>query len=372
MEMLDKVKETTMVRTAPGAIRVLLIGMITVTLTGCGTKFAEVKQVGETGVVVTGADVRMGYTHSAHYDDKTRRVKAQRIFCAEPSPDVAKAVQNAFGLGTGARGTHPSGVGGELNVDLSSSQAQALAQLGERMATIQLLRDGLYRACEAYANGAFSEVTYAVLLSRYDDSMITLLFGELAAGNFGRSLVGLGGSAVGASASSRPSPAKLMEAGLKLNKAATELQAKREELAKARETGEAAKVAELMAAINKAEEEEQKETDAVREEASTYARADAAFREGSGLDRQPTPEMADLLSKMMRSYLYDVNTDALAVACVVALASASTNETTLLTNWCNQGALTEILKVQNEVLKKKVDESARYEQRRSPIVAPSK
>ena len=82
--------------TAYAAIRVLFVGMITVTLTGCGTKFAEVKQVGETGVVVTGADVRMGYTHPAQYDDKTHRVKAQRIFCAEPSPDVAKAVQTGF------------------------------------------------------------------------------------------------------------------------------------------------------------------------------------------------------------------------------------------------------------------------------------
>jgi hypothetical protein len=56
----------------------------------------------------------------------------------------------------------------------------------ERTQTIQLLRDSLYRACEAYANGALSDTTYALLLSRYDDTMVTMLSSELVAGAFGR------------------------------------------------------------------------------------------------------------------------------------------------------------------------------------------
>src|SRR5204862_6868923 len=81
------------------------------------------------------------------------------------------------------------------------ARAESLAQLTNRLATIQLLRDGLYRACEAYANGAVSEITYAIMLSRFDKLMVTLLTGELVAGNFGQSLAVLGtGSSGGAGA----------------------------------------------------------------------------------------------------------------------------------------------------------------------------
>ena len=38
--------------------------------------------------------------------------------------------------------------------------------------------------------GAISDTTYAVLLSRYGETMITMLLGELAAGAFGRWLRG--------------------------------------------------------------------------------------------------------------------------------------------------------------------------------------
>jgi hypothetical protein len=348
-----------------------VFGIIATNLIGCETKLAEVRRLNESGVVLTGADVRMAYTHPAQYDEQARRVKAQHIFCAEPSPDVAKAVQNAFGLGAGARALHPSGVEGQLKTDLTSAQVQALAQLGERMATIQLLRDGLYRACEAYANGAFSEVTYAVLLSRYDDSMITLLFGELAAGNFGRSLVGLGGSAESISSPDPLTSAQLDERALKVGKAAADLQARKEDLRKAKEAGEAVRITEFEAIVKKTEEDLRKETNALRQGAGLRAGANTNMKVGNALDVRPSAEIVDLLGNLTRSYLYDVNTDALAVACIVALAGASKSDASLLSTWCSQGALTEILNVQNRVLEKKIDESSKRYQSRPPTAAPS-
>ena len=44
-----------------------------------------------------------------------------------------------------------------------------------RTQTIQLLRDGLYRACEAYMNGAIDQHQYNVILINADKLMITLL-----------------------------------------------------------------------------------------------------------------------------------------------------------------------------------------------------
>jgi hypothetical protein len=66
----------------------------------------------------------------------------------------------------------------QATVATSRAYAESLAQLTNRLATIQLLRDALYRACEAYANGALSNAAYAVILSRYDDLLIRPLIAK--------------------------------------------------------------------------------------------------------------------------------------------------------------------------------------------------
>jgi len=67
--------------------------------------------------------------------------------------------------------------------------------LGERLATIQLLRDQAYRACEAFANGSINATGYTILNSRLNKTMVTLLTSEMAAGAFGRALAQISGSA---------------------------------------------------------------------------------------------------------------------------------------------------------------------------------
>ena len=142
-------------------------------------------RLGDRHVLLTSADLRATMA--------TDNRAGSSVVCAEPSPDLAKAVQSSFGAGGSVSADIPTQVSGSAAVSVARARAEAAAQLGERLATIQLLRDGLYRACEAYANGAIDEVFYAVMLGRYDDTMVTLLAGELAAGNFGRQLATLGG-----------------------------------------------------------------------------------------------------------------------------------------------------------------------------------
>ena len=118
-----------------------------------------------------------------------------RVVCAEPSPDVMAAIAKSLGAGIAATVTPPTGgTAVDARAELARSYAQKLAQLGERTNTIQLLRDSLYRACEAYANGAITKTTYALLLSRYDSLAVTLAMGELAAGAGGRppAVIGVG------------------------------------------------------------------------------------------------------------------------------------------------------------------------------------
>lgn len=157
--------------------------------------------MGDLHAIATSADVRLVLTKPVDPVDADY-VRPKTITCAEPSPDMARIVTEALGSSSSlsVKGKLPgSPTPEQLNATmaLSKSHAEAIAQMTERLATIQLLRDGLYRACEAYANGAISSTTYAIILSRFDKMMVTMLFGELAAGNFGRPLATLTGTAAG-------------------------------------------------------------------------------------------------------------------------------------------------------------------------------
>ena len=106
-------------------------------------------------------------------------VQPKRIVCAEPSPDVATTIAKAFQF--------------ELEKDdsklnLNSKSTENLIRLGERTVTIQLLRDQMYRACEAYANGAITGTTYSLIMSRVNKLIVTLMLGETASGAVDRTL----------------------------------------------------------------------------------------------------------------------------------------------------------------------------------------
>lgn len=128
----------------------------------------------------------------------------RQFVCAEPSPDIARVVQAAFsGAGSvkvDVANPTPAGLVGAKGVDVAAdarvdlARSEAIAQLTRRIATIQLLRDGLYRACEAYANGAISRDIYTTIISRYDKMMITMLLAEMASGTVSTS-AGAGGTA---------------------------------------------------------------------------------------------------------------------------------------------------------------------------------
>lgn len=169
---------------------------LSTSLTGCGKTYYETGTVywGSSNPMVTTASVRTILQRPSNFDPNTGLNRPSTIVCAEPSPDVAVAVGDAFGgsLAADVRdGLNSPGGATPLQLGIASSvsrgRAEAIAQLGERLATMQLLRDGLYRACEAYANGAISSSTYAVMVGGIDDLVVTLLAEEMAAGAFGRS-----------------------------------------------------------------------------------------------------------------------------------------------------------------------------------------
>lgn len=112
-------------------------------------------------------------------DDGTRKL-GKRIYCAEPSPDIAKLLSSSTGVDLkAAANMGPQAF--EAAIGFSRAQSEGVAQLTRRLATIQILRDAFYRACEAYANGAIDETGYALVLSQSDSLILGLLSIELIA-----------------------------------------------------------------------------------------------------------------------------------------------------------------------------------------------
>lgn len=117
-----------------------------------------------------------------------------RVVCTEPSPDVATTIAKSFSASLSGA-VRSGATDANAAAAIARSFAQQLVQLGERTTAIQLLRDALFRACEAYSNNAIDKTAYAQLLSRFDTLAATLVTAELGAGAVGRMLAGISTSA---------------------------------------------------------------------------------------------------------------------------------------------------------------------------------
>ena len=91
----------------------------------------------------------------------------QFVVCGEPSPD---AIVASFGAKATVEATVPQGPSGKVGGEIS----QTAMSIAVRTATIQLLRDGLYRSCEAVINGMIGKTEYRKILKGIDDVMVVL------------------------------------------------------------------------------------------------------------------------------------------------------------------------------------------------------
>lgn len=103
----------------------------------------------------------IGGTHSLSIDAKQRLVlvnnngtrdRDRRVTCAEPSPDALAAQAAALS----ANASKPEVAAAAL----ATSRSGSAASIGLRTQSIQILRDGYFRLCEAYMNGAIAEDEY--------------------------------------------------------------------------------------------------------------------------------------------------------------------------------------------------------------------
>jgi hypothetical protein len=169
--------------------------MLAACTTNSGTQLRP-SQIAETPLIATSADLRviMARPKPPAVSGSTQQPASAPDFwadpnynvCTEPSPDVAKALSDALTANANATASGlsqlASGASVSLGAGFAITQNASLSEIGRRIATTQLLRDGVFRLCEAYANGAISRYEYALVLSRYGDTMITLLAIEALSG----------------------------------------------------------------------------------------------------------------------------------------------------------------------------------------------
>jgi hypothetical protein len=145
-------------------------------LTSC-TTFEDDAQRTYTSTAAFGFPATFTTADARIITERVQPVTRQPVVCTEPSPDVAKAIATSFALsGQGGNGTASGGIAA------SGGSAEAVAELAGRTTALVGLRDGLYRACEAYANGVIGANAYALILGRYSQLMSTLFLGQDVAG----------------------------------------------------------------------------------------------------------------------------------------------------------------------------------------------
>ncbi len=95
------------------------------------------------------------------------------VLCSSPSPDWGTALAIAQQIqGSGSVTGGPT-----ASLSASNSMNETITAMAGRTAGVVALRDGLYKACEAYANGAIGKDAYALILSQYGNLLVALAGG---------------------------------------------------------------------------------------------------------------------------------------------------------------------------------------------------
>ncbi|GEP04684.1 hypothetical protein MOX02_27220 [Methylobacterium oxalidis] len=93
------------------------------------------------------------------------------IVCTEPRPDYAVAFGRSGNFTANVSVPEKATVGGSGGF----ATTEVVTALEGRSAGVLALRDGLYAACQAYANGVIGHDAYAMILSQYGTLLVALV-----------------------------------------------------------------------------------------------------------------------------------------------------------------------------------------------------
>ncbi len=168
-----------MARNVHGLLSVVVLA---VGLAGCAdlTTYNNVRSTEPPagGVTVTYVDAKQRAVFTSKSKDATGYART----CAEPSPDALSAIAASQNLGT-------------KDISEAFNLSEGAGSIGLRTASIQLMRDEMYRACEMYLSGAISESTWMSMHRRSQSLMVAVLAIEQLTGTVKAQQIALGGGA---------------------------------------------------------------------------------------------------------------------------------------------------------------------------------
>ena len=178
------------------ASRVPVLLVILALLTSC----ANLKTVGRR------TSLRSDVSQAIHLDAQQRLVIVQSAhnFCAEPSPDALAAYAASLGFSASVLGREA--------ISLAEAGQSTAGSIGLRTQSITLMRDALYRMCEAYMKGAIGTTQVATLLARSQDLTAVILAVEQLTGAVAANQVILTGTAGAGASASLMTNQKLLDA----------------------------------------------------------------------------------------------------------------------------------------------------------------
>lgn len=142
--------------------------------------------------------------------------KERNLVCAEPSPDALSAITATLDGRTSFEKLTGTGQSLSANAEISRSISERVQQIGERGQVVQLLRDLLYRACEAYGNGVVDEFGYSMILGSIDTFTLQLITADALSRGQGSDLVGQERANLAAARASLVAAEEKLAAGTKL------------------------------------------------------------------------------------------------------------------------------------------------------------
>jgi hypothetical protein len=213
---------------------------------------------------------------AVHLDIQQRLLilNAAGKYCSEPSPDGLAAFAAAAGIGAS---TPASGA-----LSASGSAGSSAASIGLRTQSITLMRDALYRICEAYGNGMLEGAQVMAMLSRSQDLSAVVLATEQLTGAVVAQQAALSSTAASDATAVMTSTAPLMKAALDQQALAQD----RLEKAMAKKAEAEAKQKEAQDEHRKAQTNRDNNTNGDAAEQEAITRLEKARRAEEAADRQ--------------------------------------------------------------------------------------
>jgi hypothetical protein len=149
-----------------------LVALLSAGAGGCTGTIYKQSTLGDLETLSVDARQRLSFVGLYTDEDGYTR----RALCTEPSPDaaVARAASFAAALSNPILAPGATTAAGNAAAGVAGSSSEAIASLSARTQTIQLLRDGYFRACEGLLNGVIDKWDYKAILSNIDATMVAL------------------------------------------------------------------------------------------------------------------------------------------------------------------------------------------------------